>query len=108
MISLDFLSFYTAAFARTKHQKRPAWDLPAVAARLRSFYPAQGDIALRKVPRVKFVHSDGRQKDIPPRGLLRPGFEKATLCGGVVLRVTLLAAGPRGFPSHRSLSRTCK
>lgn len=58
----------------------------------------QGEIALRKVPRVKFVHSDAQQKNIHPRVLLRPGFEKGTLYGGVVLRVTLLAAGPRGFP----------
>lgn len=100
MISLDFLSLYTsyAAFRSHKTSEAPGVGAPAGARTAALVFPVRGEIVLAKVPRVKFVHSDAQQKDIHPRGRLRPDFEKGALYGGVVLRLTLLAAGPRGFP----------
>lgn len=52
-----------------------------------------------KVPRVKFLHSDAHKSTFT-QGRLQRDFKKRTLYGGVVIRLTLLAAGSHGAPTE--------
>lgn len=80
-------------------QKYFVSELPLILARAAAFTLLVQRDWCHKVPRVKFVHSDAHKSTLT-QGRLQRDFKKRTLYGGVVIRLTLLAAGRHGSPDR--------